>query len=64
MQKKRVRKLQLSTETLLNLSREEIGQAVGGAATELCTVTCTKPIVCTGKCPTVTAVAPGGECCS
>jgi hypothetical protein len=60
MQKKRVRKLQLPKETLLNLSQEEVGQAAGGATTPICT----KPIVCTGKCPTVTAVAPGGECCS
>ncbi len=59
MQKKRVRKLQLTRETLLSLA--EMEKADGAVATTLCT---SKPILCTSKCPTQTAVAPGGECCS
>jgi hypothetical protein len=60
MQKKRVRsKLKLAKETLLSLT--EMGQAAGAVATALCT---SKPILCTSKCPTQTAVAPGGECCA
>jgi hypothetical protein len=59
MHKKRVRKLLLTRETLLSLA--EMEQAGGAVATALCT---SKPVLCTSKCPTQTAVAPGGECCS